>query len=235
VTVEAWDTRGPDVVLACSEYIRRRAVDRGVPIDRTFTAMSGVDATMFHPREGWLDPVPQLRLLCIGRLDPNKGHDAAVAAVRGLAFPVDISLAGASWWYGDAVDDYASSLLRDLAAVGGSYLGLVPRGDVGRVFREHDVCLVLSRSQEPLGLVALEAMASGLAVIASPRGGLPEACGDAAQLVDPDDIAGIQRALEVLSEPGTLVEAKRRARARSLKQPWSATAEALLRAALRND
>ena len=40
---------------------------------------------------------------------------------------------------------------------------------------------------EGFGLPALEAMAAGTPVVASNRAALPETCGDAALLVDPDD------------------------------------------------
>lgn len=235
VPVAIWDAGAPDVVVACSEFIRRRAVEQGVPEARTFTVLSGVDTEMFHPRAGWPEREGPLRLLCIGRLDPNKGHDAAVAAAALVPWPSQISLAGATWWYGDTQDAYSAALLRDLARGGGQYLGLVPRDDVPAVFRAHDVCLVLSRSEEPLGLVVLEAMASGLAVIASPRGGLPEACGGAAAaLVDPDDVPAVAQAISALAAPEgqhELVTAKRRARERAERQPWSKTAAELLAAA----
>ena len=42
------------------------------------------------------------------------------------------------------------------------------------------IVVVPSRWPEPFGLVALEALASGAALICSPRGGLPEVAGDAA-------------------------------------------------------
>ena len=46
--------------------------------------------------------------------------------------------------------------------------------DRGEIYSTLDVCVVPSRSQEPLGLSAIEAGFSGLPVIATCRGGLPE-------------------------------------------------------------
>jgi glycosyltransferase involved in cell wall biosynthesis len=92
--------------------------------------------------------------------------------------------------------------------------------------REHDIVCVLSRSEEPFGLVALEAMASGCAVIASPRGGLPEACGGAALLADPDDLPAIIDAMrKLVTDPDFLARTKRQSVERAARAPWSACAQ----------
>jgi glycosyltransferase involved in cell wall biosynthesis len=86
---------------------------------------------------------------------------------------------------------------------------------------------VLPSLYEGFGLPVLEAMASGVPVVASNRGALPETCGDAALLVDPDDPAAIADA--VLSAAGDestrrpLIEA---GRARAARFTWERTARA---------
>jgi glycosyltransferase involved in cell wall biosynthesis len=49
---------------------------------------------------------------------------------------------------------------------------------------------------EGFGMPVAEAMSLGVPVVASNRGALPEVSGDAAILVDPDDIAGLSQAME---------------------------------------
>ena len=51
--------------------------------------------------------------------------------------------------------------------------------------------LVLPSHLEGFGIPALEAMAVGVPVIVSNRGALPEVTGDAAQVVEPDDVRGM--------------------------------------------
>ena len=64
------------------------------------------------------------------------------------------------------------------------------------------LCLVLPSLVEGFGLPALEGMACGTPVIASCAAALPEVVGEAGALVDPLDVAAIQREMEsVLGSP----------------------------------
>jgi UDP-glucose:(glucosyl)LPS alpha-1,2-glucosyltransferase len=61
------------------------------------------------------------------------------------------------------------------------------------------IVVMPSRWQEPFGLTALEAMASGAALVCSPRGGLPEVGGNAAVYADPDDPPAVAEAIVALA------------------------------------
>ncbi len=224
-----------DFFLTCSDYIKRWTADaHNIPPAKLVVAQDGVDLEAFQPRPAYLDDSAVLRVLCIGRIDPNKGADIAADAVATLqseGHPISLTVAGGVWFYGNddpASDPYFRKLEPKMRAARADYLGHVTRANVPALIRRHDVVMVLSRSQEPFGLVALEAMASGCAVIASNRGGLPEACGGAAILVDPDDFVSVVAALRSLAaNPALLKTLKRKAVERAARAGWSVGAETL--------
>jgi len=97
----------------------------------------------------------------------------------------------------------------DLVAVGGDRPQFNPEGDasslrsLGHVPDEQlpglyagAQCFVLPSLYEGFGLPCIEAMACGTPVVASNAGALPETCGDAALLVDPNDPSAIADAVQ---------------------------------------
>jgi glycosyltransferase involved in cell wall biosynthesis len=86
--------------------------------------------------------------------------------------------------------------------------------------------VVVPSTYEGFGLPALEAMAAGVPVVAADRSSLPEVCGDAALLVEPDGVGlaeGMVAALE--GGPGTVAMVER-GRARAATFTWAASAAA---------
>ncbi|MBE7159176.1 MAG: glycosyltransferase family 4 protein [Rhodospirillales bacterium] len=82
-----------------------------------------------------------------------------------------------------------------------TFLGALREGR-GEVVAQHRVLVVPSRWAEPFGVVALEGIASGCAVIASNGGGLPEAAGPCGLFFPNGDSAALAGRLEeVLTQP----------------------------------
>jgi glycosyltransferase involved in cell wall biosynthesis len=76
---------------------------------------------------------------------------------------------------------------------------LLPRTDDMRsVYSRSRLLLMPSQWEEPWGRVAAEAQVSGIPVLASRIGGLPEVVGPGGGLVDPDDLDGWERALSAV-------------------------------------
>ena len=225
-----------DVFLCCSGYIKNWLVrEYRLDASRVHTALAGINRSLFYSCNQ-ASVQTELRLLYTGRLDPNKGVDIAVNVVANLrkrGIPVRLTVAGNIWFYlqkGSGRDPFQKRLRSSMRDAGVDWMGHVPRRFLPGVMRQHDVALVPSRSEEPFGLVVLESMASGLAVVASPRGGLMEACGGAAMIVDPENSAEIEQWLERLSSDRTeLNKWKGRSLERAKTAKWSCTAEVLCR------
>jgi len=109
------------------------------------------------------------------------------------------------------------------SVVGARRLGYVEERDLPALYTHAEV-LAMPSLYEGFGLPCVEAMAAGTPVVAADRAALPEACGGAALLVDPDDPDAFAAALISAAGPERqrLTEAGR-ARAASLS--WARSAE----------
>jgi glycosyltransferase involved in cell wall biosynthesis len=94
-----------------------------------------------------------------------------------------------------------------------------------------DACmLVLPSFEEGFGLPVLDAMASGVPVVVSNRGSLPEVAGAAASPVDPDDANAIATAMERLLDSEFAAAAAERGLAQARAYSWDNCARAALEA-----
>ena len=176
-------------VVCVSEHLRRRFMT-GLPDDVPGPTVlpNCLDLSALPPPAppDARDPV----LLFAGRLTATKGADAfveACAAVLPQRPGWRVEMIGADRFSPDAADTPFLAALRPRAAAAGvRLLGHQPHPAVLAAMARAAIVVVPSRWEEPFGLAALEAMASGAALIASPRGGLPELVGDAALLAGPD-------------------------------------------------
>lgn len=224
--------------LTCSQYIADWTARKySLPASKFRVVHSGVDLEAFQPAPNYLEPQNPLRALFIGRIDPNKGPDIAADAILKLqkeGFAINYTVVGGLWFYGhgkEMEDPFFRTLKEKMDAVHADYRGHVTRHNVPAVVQEHDVAFVLSRANEPFGLVALETMASGCAVIAANRGGLPEACGGAALLVDPDDFEGVVQHLRSLASDATALRNQKQAGVeRASRASWATVADVLEKA-----
>jgi glycosyltransferase involved in cell wall biosynthesis len=108
------------------------------------------------------------------------------------------------------------------------FLGFVPF-DTLRVFYELASAFVFPSLYEGFGLPPLEAMASGTPVITSEIGALPEAVGDAAMLVNPENVFDIARGIrEVLSNDELRVRLIDKGRQHAATFSWERTAKEVI-------
>ena len=91
-------------------------------------------------------------------------------------------------------------------------------------------CYVMPSSFEPLGIAYLDAATAGMPCIATTSGGARDAVAESGLLVDPDDDAGLLRAMMEMSDPETARRMGEAARRHSDLYTWRAVAERVLRA-----
>ena len=111
-----------------------------------------------------------------------------------------------------------------------TYLGYIDSGRRYELYAQASM-LVLPSHLEGFGMTVLEAMTAGVPVIVSNRGALPELAGDAAQIVEPDDVQGLAAAMKrYLDEPARASAATDRGLRRAAEYSWDASAQTLLAA-----
>jgi len=177
--------------IACvSQAASEVAIDLGVPADKVCVVPNGIDLSRFHatqPRPGFGG-----RALAIGRLVPQKGFDLLIAAMKSCP-PLTLDIVG------DGPE--RERLLQLAKPLAGRVVIHGWTADVQAWFRNADMVIVPSR-WEGFGLVAIEAMASGVPVIAAGVPGLSQVVADAGLQVKPLDMASLIAAMNRLaSEP----------------------------------
>ena len=152
---------------------------------------------------------PKPYILGIGRHVPQKGFDVLLRAyAMGRKSALE---AGNSWpdllLAGDGAQHEALQTLSEQLGLGEAvqFVGRVDRAGAMALFKGCSFFTLPSR-HEPMGIVNLEAMAAGRAVIASRVGGVPELVGDGQNglLVPPDDAPALAVALARLVNDAAL-------------------------------
>jgi D-inositol-3-phosphate glycosyltransferase len=234
-------------VIGCSDAILASGVDEAAQLERLYGAdpsrieivPPGVDHAFFSPGDqrgarqaSGLGDHPVL--LFVGRIQPLKGLDVAVRALAEVSDPRAVLLVVG----GPSGPDGEAELARVRAII--AELGLdqrvvfvppQPHHLLSTYYRSADVCLVPSRS-ESFGLVALEAAACGIPVVAAAVGGLRTlvAHGHTGFLVDERDPSRFAAHVdEILGDRSLADRMAANAVTRAGDYRWSTTAARLRR------
>lgn len=174
-------------------------------------------------RQQW--GLPTRFLLWVGRREPKKNLAALLDAYRRLRRSVKgvppLIIAGAKGWGTAAVEaiTHAYGLGNDVREI-----GFVPVEHLPALYRLADI-FVFPSLYEGFGLPPLEAQASGIPVVCSNRGSLPETVGDGARFADPTDPENLAQAIaEVLENRPLRAELIRKGAANARRYSWEETA-----------
>lgn len=221
--------RSFDRVLPVSRYMADEWADRGLPPDRMVTVHHGVNADALEAgierdradvRATFDVGDDQILVVMAANIRPWKGQHVVVDALARMVpderARVRLVFAGA---VADSEQAYAEQLhaaARD-AGLEGCVRFLGRRADVPDLINAADVVLHASVLPEPGGIIVLEAMALGAAVIASDRGGHIEILVPGTGLVfNPDEPQSLTDALRTLmSDPAHRRDLGRAARQRA--------------------
>jgi D-inositol-3-phosphate glycosyltransferase len=175
-----------DRVVAATEYERRllRQIYR-VPLSQIEVIPLGVDPERFSPgsradARGRLGmPVAEQVILAVGRVEPLKGLDILIRAFAELTDRTDVRLVIIG---GDEAArpefDRLESIAREVGVLEAvTFMGTVEHHLLPDYYRAADV-VVMPSFAESFGLVAVEAMACGVPVVASRVGGLASTIAD---------------------------------------------------------
>ncbi|RYM02216.1 glycosyltransferase family 1 protein [Sporolactobacillus sp. THM7-7] len=121
------------------------------------------------------DPV----LLFVGRLVSEKGCHLLLAAMRELLKShsrVKLLVVGSKWYADESTSAYIDKLKHESDQMGGRviFTSYVPVDDIPKYFAAADLFICPSQWKEPLARVHYEAMAAGLPIITTNRGGNAE-------------------------------------------------------------
>jgi glycosyltransferase involved in cell wall biosynthesis len=193
-----------DRIVFCSRYLEDEARLAFPGLDETAVIHNGADDRRFFPERLPGSPVQRRvpRVLFAGRLVPEKGAHVFVEAMwllqaRGIR--VTGRLLGATGFGStNPPTAYSRSLLRN-APANLEFGGYRPADALAEEFRRADIFCSPSTWEEPFGLVNVEAMASGLPVVSTLGGGVPEVFAEGGAILVPRDSAvALASALERL-------------------------------------
>lgn len=229
-----------DVLIANAEEERRHLVELyGASNDRIEIVAPGVDRAFFSP-----GPAAGAReaigyeggplVLFVGRIQPLKGVDIAVQALAQLDDPTAtlMIVGGASGSEGSGEVARVRAMVDELGLADRvQFVAPQPHYALSTYYRAADVLVMPSRS-ESFGLVALEAAACGIPVVAAAVGGLRTLVqdGTTGYLIEERDSALYAEAINrILGDPVHQAALGAAASVRAERYPWSGLAGRLRR------
>jgi len=218
--------RHSNVFLVPSFEAQKEYEDMGVPKEKIFLSPNGYDPKLFYPSSesgysdrGWHRQDRPFRILVVSRLWKDKDPMTMAEAVCDLSHSgvvVELMVVG----QGLLKAEVKNRLLQDQVAV--TFVEHMTQEKLANCYRSSDVFLLTSLG-EGWNCASVEAMASGLPVVASNVRGVREAVGDAGILVPPGKPRLFADALRLIAkDQNVAIDYRKRGIARSREYTWDA-------------
>lgn len=199
-----------DILMAVTGPAKTALMAEGVPEEKIRVQPVGIDTERFKPAP----PDPQIRkqlgladddfvVLFIGRLEEEKGIYDLINAVKLMSSDPDMARVRAVMVGNGAEGERIKGLIGTYG-IGNrvELVGSFPYEAVPRLYNAADVFILPSIPvpfwEEQFGMVLVEAMSSGVPVISTRSGSIPEVVGDAGVLIPPNDPSSIYEEIKKL-------------------------------------
>jgi glycogen(starch) synthase len=163
--------------MFASKYLKDFAVKAGKPVNEAPVIPWGIEINRFPYRERPNSNTK--RLLYVGQILPHKGVHTVIEAFSLLVREYDYDSISFTIVGNYNYSQSYTSYLKDLANTGAiegklNFVNIIPREKLLRFYHDHDILVFPSVWDEPFGIVLLEAMSCGLAVVGTGTGGSSE-------------------------------------------------------------
>lgn len=161
--------------ITCSNWIRQGLKEQGYPVETAHTIHPGAAVEAFYQSE--LPNRDQLHIVYASLVMPYKGAHVLMEALSLLY--IDGINFSATFAGGSLMPEFVQEL-KEFAESEGmqdkiNFTGVLSRQELKELYRTKNVLVLPSCFDEPFSISLVEAMVAGLTVVASNRGGSPEA------------------------------------------------------------
>jgi glycosyltransferase involved in cell wall biosynthesis len=212
-------------VIAISQYTKKDLIKvYGLSPDKIDVVYSGLDSQFTRPSPKAIQEFREARglpdkfILYLGTIEPRKNLSTlirAYAKVRPQGLKL-VCAGGRGWMYEDVFQTVEElRLSRDVI-----FPGFLPEDELPLWYSAADM-FVYPSAYEGFGLPVIEALACGVPTITTNASSLPEAAGDAALLVAPDDTTALADALaELIGNPALQADLASRGPKQARRFTW---------------
>ncbi|OGD83674.1 hypothetical protein A2572_01485 [Candidatus Collierbacteria bacterium RIFOXYD1_FULL_40_9] len=181
-----------DHFIAVTTKAKTALIKEGVREEKITVIPMGVDLDRFKPRPNKKNK-RDINILCVARLVPEKGIMDLINAfwdLKKTCKNLNLTIVG------------SGPLKKEISGFKNIYIKNVPYNKIHLEYANADIFCLPSQTtktwEEQFGMCLVEAMASGIPVVSTKTGAIPEVCGEVALLVKPQTPHALYNALHKL-------------------------------------